>query len=177
MDILAETIKGFNGFTAQSTINNSAYYNSEEDDTESNPNSDPKVATYTTNGNSPHTLFINRLIPEIIPDAIPPIDQIIKENASGIRETLEARQKILSKEIVMYAVRGGARIFLTRREEIRTGRDKTTPWDRKTAVVAARLTSPVQICHRTIDFPNWTENQDIINPRGPISSQWIRNYN
>ena len=48
MDILAETIKGFNGFTAQSTINNSAYYNSEEDDTESEPNRNPKVATYTS---------------------------------------------------------------------------------------------------------------------------------
>ena len=29
-DILAETIKGFEGFTHQSTINDSAYYNSEE---------------------------------------------------------------------------------------------------------------------------------------------------
>ena len=31
-DILSETIKGFNGLTVQSTINDSAYYNSEEDD-------------------------------------------------------------------------------------------------------------------------------------------------
>ena len=32
LEILAETIKGFNGLTIQSTINNSAYYDSEEDD-------------------------------------------------------------------------------------------------------------------------------------------------
>ena len=32
LDILAETIKGFKGLTLQSTINNSAYYHSEEDD-------------------------------------------------------------------------------------------------------------------------------------------------
>ena len=32
LDILAETIRGFNGLTIQSTINDSAYYNSEEDD-------------------------------------------------------------------------------------------------------------------------------------------------
>ena len=31
-NILAETIKGFKGFTLQSTINNSAYYHLEEDD-------------------------------------------------------------------------------------------------------------------------------------------------
>ena len=49
--ILAETIKGFKGLVIQSTINNSAYYNSEEDDAESNPNSDPKVATHTSDGN------------------------------------------------------------------------------------------------------------------------------
>ena len=30
--IQAETLKGFNGLTLQSTINNSAYYHSEEDD-------------------------------------------------------------------------------------------------------------------------------------------------
>ena len=75
LEIMVKTIKGFNGLTIKSTINNSAYYNSEEDDAESNPNSDPKVATHTsdgnkrkvtdtdtTNGNSPRKLLINRLI-------------------------------------------------------------------------------------------------------------------
>ena len=47
-DILEETIKVFNGLTLLSTINYSEYYNSEEYEAESNTNSDPKVATYTS---------------------------------------------------------------------------------------------------------------------------------
>ena len=49
-DILAETIKVFNGLTIQSTINDSEYYGSEEDDAAINPNRDPKVATHTSDG-------------------------------------------------------------------------------------------------------------------------------
>ena len=83
-DILAETIKGFKVLTIDSTINDSEYYHSEEDDEESDPNSDPKVDTHssdgkkirvtdidTTNGNYPQYLLINQLILEIIPVIIP----------------------------------------------------------------------------------------------------------
>ena len=48
LDMLAITIKGFNRLKIQSKINDSAYYNSEEEDTKSDPNSDPKVATNTS---------------------------------------------------------------------------------------------------------------------------------
>ena len=71
-DILAETIKVFNGLTLQSIIDNSAYYSSDEDDAESNPKSNQLVATPisdgkkrkvidtdTTNGNYPQKLSIN----------------------------------------------------------------------------------------------------------------------
>ena len=74
----------------QSTINDSAYNDSEESDAESDPNSNPKVANNTsggkkrkvtdadtTNRNSPRKLLISRLIPEIIPVSIPPTDQTI----------------------------------------------------------------------------------------------------
>ena len=50
MDILAETIKVFNGLIIQSTINDSAYYNSEEDDSEKYPESDQLVATHISDG-------------------------------------------------------------------------------------------------------------------------------
>ena len=50
MDIMEETIKGFNGLTIQSTINNSAYYNSEEDDAESDPTIDQFVDTHISDG-------------------------------------------------------------------------------------------------------------------------------
>ena len=72
-EILAETIKLFNGLTIQSKINDSVYSNSEEDVAESDPKSDPLVATHTsdgnerkitdtdtTKGNSPHKLSTNR---------------------------------------------------------------------------------------------------------------------
>ena len=88
-DILAKTLKRL---TMDSTINDSAYYNSDEDDAESDPKSDPLVATHTsdgkkrkvtntdtTNRNSPHLIWINRLIPEIIPVSIPPIDPTIAD--------------------------------------------------------------------------------------------------
>ena len=47
MEILAETLKGL---TLHSKINNSAYYDSDEDDVESDPKSDPLVATHTSDG-------------------------------------------------------------------------------------------------------------------------------
>ena len=50
MDILAETLKGFKILTIHSTINYSAYYDSNEDDVESDPKSDPLVATHTSDG-------------------------------------------------------------------------------------------------------------------------------
>ena len=51
LEILVETIKLFKGLTLQSTINDFAYYNSEEDVAESDPKSDPLVATHTSDGN------------------------------------------------------------------------------------------------------------------------------
>ena len=110
LDILAEKIKRFNGLTIQSTINDSAYYNSEKDDAESDPNINPKVATHTsdgkkrklnytdtTNRNYPRKLLINRLIPEIIPVAIQLIYQTIAEDAAESGETFHARRTILLK--------------------------------------------------------------------------------
>ena len=48
LNILAETIKVFKVLTLDSTINVSAYYHSEEYDASIDPNSDPKVATHTS---------------------------------------------------------------------------------------------------------------------------------
>ena len=53
-NILSETIKLFKGLTIQSIINNSLYYHSEEDDAESDPNSDTKVATHTSDRKKSH---------------------------------------------------------------------------------------------------------------------------
>ena len=88
LDILAETIKIFNELTIQSTINDSKYNNSEEDDSESDPKRDSLVATHTsdrnemkitdtdtTNRNSTHKLLTNIEIPAIIQGVIPPVNQ------------------------------------------------------------------------------------------------------
>ena len=109
LETLAETINGFNGLMIQSKINDSAYYDSEENDSEIDPNSNPKVATHTTNGYTPHTLFINRLNPEIIPATIMPIDQTIAEDYAVSGETLHARHTILPKETVTDAALSAAR--------------------------------------------------------------------
>ena len=161
---------GFNELTIQSTINGS-----EEDEAESDPNSNPKVSQYTTNRNSPHKLFINLTIPKIIPGAIRLIDQTITKHVVGIRETLDARQNMLSKEIVTDTTCSGARILWTPQEVIRTGRDGTMPRDVNTTVEAARLTPPVQIFHSTSDSPTLTGTQDILNPIDPLSPQWSSN--
>ena len=47
LDVLVETLKGL---TIDSTINNSTYYNSDKDDAEFDPKSDPLVATNTSDG-------------------------------------------------------------------------------------------------------------------------------
>ena len=83
-------------------MSNSAYYDPEEDDAVSDQKSNSLVATHTsngnkrkitdtdtTNGNSPHKLIPNRIIPKIIPGTIYPIDQIITEYVAGIGETLD----------------------------------------------------------------------------------------
>ena len=50
LDILEEMIKGFNGLAIQSTINDSAHYNSEEDKTESDPKIDQLVVIDISDG-------------------------------------------------------------------------------------------------------------------------------
>ena len=51
LDILKETIKGFNISTLQSTINNSADDHSNKNVTESDPKIDPLVDTHTSDEN------------------------------------------------------------------------------------------------------------------------------
>ena len=97
--ILAETIKQFKGCTIQSTISDYAHSDSKEQvnairnseelvdavsDPKSNPSSDPKVATYTTNGNFPQKLMKNWFVPKIIQGAIRPIEQLATEKVTGI---------------------------------------------------------------------------------------------
>ena len=74
------SINGFSELMIQSTINNS-----DDDDAESDPNSNPKISNYTIKGNSQQKLFNNRFIPNIIPGAICLIAHLITEDVPGFR--------------------------------------------------------------------------------------------
>ena len=117
-DSLAETIKLFKILTLQSTINDCTDYHSDENDDESDPKSDQVAAirtsdirkrkvtdTDTTNIHSPHKLFINRIIPEIIPVVIPSINQTTTGGVATIGGDFHAVRTIISKDIVTDAAR------------------------------------------------------------------------
>ena len=108
LDILAETINGFNQLTIQSTVNDSEYYDSEENNAESDPNSDKKLATYTTNGNFPHKLLTNREIPAIVQGVIPPFNQMNADGVMTSRGDLHTVSTVHRKEIIMGATHSTA---------------------------------------------------------------------
>ena len=127
------------GLTLDSTINNSAYYNLDEDDAESDPKSDPLVATYTserkkrkvtdtdkTNGNSPQKLLINRTLPIIIPSN----DLKITKGIEAGRGTTHAGQTIALKVII----RDAARVFQDPTVVNRTETDRTIPLDSNNSI-------------------------------------------
>ena len=124
LNILAETIKGFNGLTIQSTINDSLYYDSDEDDAESDQKSDSLVATHTsdrnerkindtdtTNRNSPQKLLKNREIPSIIQGVIPRVNQITADGVTTSRGAFRAERTVLHKEIVPSVTRSTASVL------------------------------------------------------------------
>ena len=108
-------------------------------------------------------IIIYRLIPNIIPGKILPIDQDIAEYVAGIKDTLDARETVLSKEIVLDAARSGARTLWNHKEgkQDRQGRHHATGRKHR--------------CSGCQVHPIRNRNQDIINPIGPVSPQWIRN--
>ena len=105
-----------------STINNSSYYNSDADDVEDDPKSDPLVNTHnsdgkkgqltdsdTNNRNYPQNLLINRTHLMIVP----PIDLRVAGGVSSGRGTTHTRQTPTLKVIVTDAARSGAPVFWT----------------------------------------------------------------
>ena len=157
-DILAENIKGFNRLTLQSTIKYSVNSHSEKNDAKIDPKIDQVVDTHTsdekerkvtdtdiTKGNSPHKLLINRLIPDIIPVVILPIDQMIVEDAAGSGKTLHACRMILSKHIVTDVTSSAAHFFWTPINVGWHGTDGTAAQDGNTTVGSIILGSPVRI--------------------------------
>ena len=170
--------------TLQSTINNSAYHNAEEDDTEKTPNSYPKVATYTSDGekrkvtdndtinrNSLHKLLIKQLILEIIPVIIPPIDQTTADGVALSGETLHAHRTVILKEIVTDATQRNAHVFKYPPVVNWIDTDMTIPQDGNTVGMPPILNTPVRIGAGPSVSPTRMGSQNIGSPRGSISPQ------
>ena len=73
----------------------------------SDPSSNPKVATYTSNKKFTQKLLISRFVPKIIPVAIGPINQPVTDDVLGIQEMLGLRQTVLPKVIITDTVHSG----------------------------------------------------------------------
>ena len=67
--------------------------------------------TETSNGNSPQKLLINRIIPEIIPFFIPPIEPTTTDGVVASGGTLHVRRTIISKTIVTDMACSAAHVF------------------------------------------------------------------
>ena len=176
MDVLAETLKGL---TIDSTIKYYAYYDSDENDAEGNPKSDPLLDTHTSdgkkikvtdtdtiNGNSPQKLLINRTLPIIVPLIYPRIPG----GVADVRGTMHTRQMLTSKVIVTDTTCSCARIFQTHGDVSRMGRDGTTPRDGKTSIRSPRLNYPVLNVAGTTISPTRMEIQEIGSSKGTTSS-------
>ena len=181
LDALSETLKVL---TLDSTVDNSAYYNSDKNDAEDEPKRNPLVDTHTsdgkkrkvtdtdtTNRNSPQKLLINRTIPTIIP----PIDPWITDGVAAVRGTTHAHQTPTLKVIVPDAARSGALFLQTPGDVSRMGRDGTTPRDGNTSIRSSRLNSPVLIGGGTAISPMRTGIQDIGSPKELTGSVEFRN--
>ena len=179
--MLAEMLKGL---TLDSTINDSAYYNLDEDDAESDPKSNPLVATHTregkkrqvtdtdtTNGNYPQKLLFNRTLPMITP----PIEPRIADGvAAGIGTTQEP-YKISPKVIVTDAARSGAHVFRNPADVSHMETDRKIPKDGNTSIRYPMLTYLVMIGGGTTVYPTRTGRQNIISPKGPTGSVEVKN--
>ena len=129
-DIYVETMKELKGFTIQATISNSAHSDYEElvdsvinskelVDSVSDSNSDPKVATHTsdgnsatdtTNRNSPHKLLAIREILAIIQCFIPLVHQATIDGVLHVEEIC-MRYVQFSQRISSQARRPALRVF------------------------------------------------------------------
>ena len=174
--------------TLQSTINDSTYYNSEEDDAESDPKSDQLVATHTsdgkkgkvadtntTNRNSSQTILIDWFIPELVPVIIPPIDPRIANGVVGSGGTLHARQTITSKEIIMDATRSSVCVLQDPMVLKWKDRDRKIPRYGNTSGSPPILTTPVRIGGGPSASPTIMGSQEIGSSSGSIGPEEFSN--
>ena len=141
----------------------------------SNPSSDPKVATHTTNGYFTQKLFISRFAPKITPVVIGPINLLITVNVVGIQDILSLRQTVLPKASVTDAARSCARIFRGTPGKVRrTDRNGATTRD-ISSDENSRLSSPSPLSNPNSVYPASFRNQEVISPSHPSIAKRGRN--
>ena len=145
LDALAETLKGL-------IINEAVYYNSEKNDAEGDPTSNPKVANHTSdgkkikvtdtiNGNLQQKSLISRTLPIITTT----IDPQIPDRVATCGGTPHARTEPTTKEVITDAACSSARILRNPGHVSKTVRDATTPRDGNVAVRFPQENGPVLI--------------------------------
>ena len=131
--------------------------------------------TDTTKGNSPHKLLINRLIPEIIPVVIPPVNQTTTDGVAASGRDLHAVHRVLSKDIVVGVSRSAARIFEGPPVVNLKDTGETTPREKSTVGITPRATTPVRVGTGPLVSPTRMGSQDIGGPRRFIVPQEVSN--
>ena len=140
----------------------------------SNPKSDQRVATHTTNiisathttnGISTQKLLINPTI-QVVVGLITPL---FTSNVEGARESLNPRQRVLPQANVTDAARPCACVYRTPGKVIRTERDSATPRDASSSKTRSRsiFQSPTFVAIYV--SPSQFRDQDIVSPRHPGS--------
>ena len=146
------------------TINDAGYYNSEKNDAEGNPKSNPEVDTHTSNVSLQQRLLINRTLPIITTT----IYHQIPYRVAACGGTPHARMIPTTKPVTTDAARSSARVLQICGCVSWTVRDGTTPQD---ANVSGTQNGTVLIGGTTVS-PEFGKmwNQEILGKHESIGS-------
>ena len=144
-------------------------------DPKSDPSSNPKLATYTTNGNSPQRLLANRKIPEIIQGVILPVHQVTADGVLTCGGALHVVRTVLSEEIVTVAAPRAANVFKDHTVVNWKVERRPIPINMNTIGLSPKATIQVMTGTGTSSPPICKRIQEIGSPRGSIGPQKVRN--
>ena len=128
-------------------------------DPKSDPISNPKLDTHTTNENFGQKSLISRFVPNIIPIVIRPINPPTTANVMGIQRILSLDKTVFPKERFTGAARSCVQIFRGTPGKVRrTSREDISSKEH------SRLSSQGPSCIGNSISPTRTGNQDIFSP-------------
>ena len=174
-DDLAKTLKGL-------TINDAGYYNSDKNDSEGDPASNPKVDTHTSdgmkrkvtdtrNGNLQHKLLINRTLLIITT----PIDPLIDNRVATYGASTIKLATPFTTEVITDAACSSAQVLWTHGYVSSTGRDGIIKDHCDIAVGSSWMKSPVLIGGTTVSPTSGIMgSHDIVSIHGSTGSVEVR---